>query len=88
MNSIGLRFLLGNGFVDVVLPIPVANAIIENWEKRHYHLKDIKIISGACLTGNTFAIDRDAIVAIHTATLKMEQNQLPAQTKGFSGGRN
>lgn len=85
-GSIGLRFILRHGaFVDVMMPLASASAIMHNWETRYYHVKDIPVITGSCLSGTSWCVNRDDVQAIHTVRL---DQQPPNVRKSLLSGNN
>jgi hypothetical protein len=85
-GSLGLRFVLeGGSFVDVVLPAAAANAVVHNFESGHYRLKDVKWISGTCLSGVSYCVDSARVQAVHTVRLDLQPQALK---KSFLSGNN
>lgn len=72
-NAVGLRFILRAGaFVDVVLPQPTALAIVNNFGSRRYQIDGRQTVVGECLSGVSWCINVDDVMAVHTAKLDQQ----------------
>lgn len=70
-NLIGLRILLRPGsYLELLLDEREARQYIKDWRESTFQVKDVRKLSGTMQDGTAWAVEVEAIIAMHTIPLQ------------------